>query len=218
MYAELITAALALTPTTLIPRQTRLNCPATISCPANNGCSSTAANGAAFQLKCTTNFNGPVIAVNQAATFAKCITACSVTSGCKGLNYKGEFCYLLGNTINVGPTVSVSNVNAATQTRPATIASPTAGSSICTTAITCPATDGCQYTSNSKTFYTRCGFDFYGGDMADGNSKVANMKRCVDKCATTKGCVGVSFSTSTKTCYLKSVLQPAVYSSNTNGM
>jgi hypothetical protein len=65
MYAELITAAIALTPTTLVPRQAGNACPTIISCPTDNGCSSTESNGAIFQLKCTTNFNGPVIEINQ---------------------------------------------------------------------------------------------------------------------------------------------------------
>lgn len=73
MYAELITAALAISPTTLVPRQAGSACPATITCPINNGCSSTAANGAAFQLKCTTNFNVPVIEVNQVSHRAEAV-------------------------------------------------------------------------------------------------------------------------------------------------
>ena len=65
MYAELITAAIALAPTTLIPRQAGPACPATITCATNNGCLSTAANGAVFQLRCRTDFNGPVISVSH---------------------------------------------------------------------------------------------------------------------------------------------------------
>ena len=65
MYAELITAALALAPNTLVPRQAGSACPTKITCPTNNGCYSTASNGAVFQLKCQTNFNGPVIEINQ---------------------------------------------------------------------------------------------------------------------------------------------------------
>lgn len=110
-----------------------------------------------------------------------------------------------------------SNVNAATQTKSATKASPTAGSTTCATTVTCPANDGCKYVAaNKKNFYTRCSFDFYGGDMANGISKQTTMKACVDKCAMTTGCVAVSYGSST--CYLKSILRPAVYSSNTNGM
>ena len=54
MYAELITVALAAT--------------STLTCPTNNGCTSTATNGAIFQLKCTTNYNGAIIEVNQVGT------------------------------------------------------------------------------------------------------------------------------------------------------
>lgn len=68
MYMELITAALTATATTLVPRQVAgVACPASgqITCPGNNGCVSTAANGAVFQVKCTTNYDGQVIEVNQ---------------------------------------------------------------------------------------------------------------------------------------------------------
>lgn len=124
MFAELITAALAATATTLVPRQVQQStCPATIACPANNGCISTAANGAQFQVKCTTNYNGQVIEVNQvrqlapspssiadtsqAASMTGCITACSLIAGCKGLNYKGKFCYLLGSSLGASQSVYV---------------------------------------------------------------------------------------------------------------
>ena len=65
---ELITAALAATATTLVSRQVAfVPCPPSdpITCPFDNGCLSTAANGAVFQVKCTTNYNGQVIEVNQ---------------------------------------------------------------------------------------------------------------------------------------------------------
>ena len=53
--------------------------------------------------------------------------------------------------------------------------------------------------------------------MTNGNSRQTSMKACVDKCASTTGCVGVSYSTATSQCYMKSTLKAAVYSSNTNG-
>lgn len=65
MYEKLVTAVLVLAPTTIVPRQAGSVCPTKISCPTNNGCHSTASNGAIFQLKCQTNFNGPVIEINQ---------------------------------------------------------------------------------------------------------------------------------------------------------
>ncbi|KAF1926481.1 uncharacterized protein M421DRAFT_217426 [Didymella exigua CBS 183.55] len=213
MYAELITAALAVAPTTLFPRQVGSTCPTTIACPTNNGCTSTAANGAVFELKCSTNYNGPVIEINQAASFAECLTACSLTSGCKGLNYKGKFCYLLGNKL--GGSQSVTNVQAAIETKTATKTSPAAGSSTCAAGPTCPSGDGCVYAANKKNFYTRCSFDFYGGDMAKGVSEQKDLKACVDKCSTTTSCVAVSYGSGT--CYLKSTLNPAIYRANVNG-
>lgn len=110
-----------------------------------------------------------------------------------------------------------SIVQAATQTKSATKTSPTAGSSTCTAGITCPGNDGCVYKANSKNFYARCNFDFYGGDMTGGSSKQTSLKNCVDKCSTTAGCVAVSYTTG-GTCYMKNTLKPAVYSANVNGM
>ncbi|KAF3043727.1 hypothetical protein E8E12_008859 [Didymella heteroderae] len=217
MFAGLITAALAATATTLVPRQVgSLSCPTsgTITCPGNNGCTSAAPNGAVFQVKCTTNFNGPVIEVNQASSMTECMTACSLNSGCKGLNYKGKFCYLLGS--NMGVSQSVTAVQAATQTKSATKTSPTAGSSTCAAGPTCPSGDGCVYRANNRNFYTRCNFDFYGGDMPNGVSQQKTLKGCVDKCATTANCVAVSYGSGL--CYMKSVLRPAVYSANVNGV
>ncbi|KAJ4337472.1 hypothetical protein N0V87_004618 [Didymella glomerata] len=146
---------------------------------------------------------------------AECMTACSLTSGCKGLNYKGKFCYLLGSSL--GASQSASIVQAATQTKSATKTSPTAGSSTCTAGITCPGNDGCVYKANSKNFYARCNFDLYGGDMTGGSSKQTSLKNCVDKCSTTAGCVAVSYTTG-GTCYMKNTLKPAVYSANVNGV
>jgi hypothetical protein len=75
MYAQLITGALALTSTGLSPpstgvspRQATQACPSnpsTILCPDDDGCLSAAANGAVFQVQCTTNLNGRVIKVAQ---------------------------------------------------------------------------------------------------------------------------------------------------------
>jgi hypothetical protein len=43
------------------------------------------------------------------------------------------------------------------------------------------------------------------------------LKLCVDKCAATAGCVGVSHGTGSGQCYLKGVLRQAVYSGSING-
>jgi hypothetical protein len=71
----MITRALALTSTNLLPTSTGLSprqatkaCPSnpsTITCPKDDGCSATSANGAVFQVKCATNLNGRVIQVAQ---------------------------------------------------------------------------------------------------------------------------------------------------------
>jgi hypothetical protein len=72
------------------------------------------------------------------------------------------------------------------------------------------------YTASKQNFYTRCSFDFYGGDMPNGTSRQTTLKGCVDRCSTTTGCVAVSYGSGT--CYLKSALRPAVYSADVNGM
>ena len=75
MYAQLVTGALALTATNILPTSTGLSprqatkaCPSdpsTITCPNDNGCLATASNGAIFKMQCTTNLNGRVIEVAQ---------------------------------------------------------------------------------------------------------------------------------------------------------
>ncbi|KAF2995106.1 hypothetical protein E8E13_004037 [Curvularia kusanoi] len=165
-----------------------------------------------FQVKCATNYNGQISAVAQTVTFADCMVACSVDKTCKGANYKAGFCYLLSSTLNVGTTKSVSNVEAASMTRSATQASPSPGSSTCTNSITCPQQDGCKYASGGKTFYARCKIDFYGGDLAGGQAPATDSKACADRCASTRGCVAMSWKIPTKVCYLKSSLKQGVYS------
>lgn len=34
-----------------------------------------------------------------------CVTACSLTPGCKGLNYKDKFCYLLGSSLGASQSM-----------------------------------------------------------------------------------------------------------------
>ncbi|OSS47663.1 hypothetical protein B5807_07311 [Epicoccum nigrum] len=197
MYAQLITGALALTSTGLSPpstgvspRQATQACPSnpsTILCPDDDGCLSAAANGAVFQVQCTTNLNGRVIKVAQEATFANCVTACSVNTDCDAFNYKSGFCYLLG--ADIGSPVSASDVNAASEISPPTQASPAPGSSTCTNTIACPQQDGCAYVSSGLTFYARCTVDLYGGDIPGGAAPASGTKACVDRCADTPGCV-----------------------------
>lgn len=53
--------------------------------------------------------------------------------------------------------------------------------------------------------------------MPQGVSKQATLKACVDKCAATPSCVGVSYAADS-TCYMKSDLKPGVYSEDVDGM
>lgn len=53
--------------------------------------------------------------------------------------------------------------------------------------------------------------------MPRGVSKQATLKACVNKCAATPSCVGVSYAADS-TCYMKRNLKPAVYSENVDSM
>ncbi|KAL6711090.1 hypothetical protein ACN47E_006965 [Coniothyrium glycines] len=205
VYAELITAVLAVNGT-LIPRQRESgrNCPSVPRCPAWDGCISTADSGAQYQIKCSTDYNGPIIAVEHSEIFSDCSNACATYPGCNGFNQKGNFCYLLG--ANIGGARSASDVIAATLTRAAT-SSPSPAVPTCPNGPKCDNTDGCKYTSNNRDFIAACNRDFYGGDMAI--EFTPDLTTCINKCANTAGCVVVTWWDGT--CYLKSSKQPAFF-------
>lgn len=61
-------------------------------------------------------------------------------------------------------------------------------------------------------FVVECGLDHAGGDLS--SSTANSFQACIDLCATSAQCVDLSYSGNT--CYLKSVLKPAVSNSNVN--
>ena len=90
--------------------------------------------------------------------------------------------------------------------------------------LSCPGNDGCSYQSsvNNNTYIVNCELDFYGHDLE--NTKVtfqdhltyslltpnqaSSLQNCLDICAGTHYCAGVTFSQ--ETCYMKQAVTEAV--------
>lgn len=67
-----------------------------ISCPADNGNTYTASNGAAFQIECATDHAAGDMGMVQLPTggLSACVEACASTSGCVDVSLSGVACYL----------------------------------------------------------------------------------------------------------------------------
>ena len=102
-----------------------------------------------------------------------------------------------------------NDVNAGTQVKPATEQEPAPGSSTCDTIINCPNDDYCRYTTNGKSYITRCNYDYYGGDIALGPTD--SLADCASRCSTFAGCVAATWVGGM--CYLKSSDYKIVYNS-----
>ncbi|KAF1944993.1 hypothetical protein EJ02DRAFT_431851 [Clathrospora elynae] len=204
-HAVFLTAA-ALAPS-LVPRQELSGkmCPAIPVCPRWDACVATATNGARFQMKCLTDFNGQVIESAQATHFVDCADACSHYPGCLAFNMKDGFCYLIGS--NTGSARTATVVNAGVQIKAATHSDPIHGSTTCSAGFDCPDNDGCLYATNDKKFYAHCNYDYYGGDLAIRGTD--NLTACTDICATYAGCVVVTWMNGM--CYLKGPNTNLVY-------
>ncbi|KAH4408601.1 hypothetical protein HBH92_146810 [Parastagonospora nodorum] len=175
-------------------------------CPNENTCTTTTGNGAVFQMKCATDYNGIIIQSTQAGSYADCASACAWVTGCKAFNYKGEFCYLLGDSLGTARTSD--SVAAGVMTTAGTTTS--SSSNACSEVVDCdvPGTNDCTYTTAAGTFKTSCDTDFYGNDI--GITSADNLSQCMKNCAGTTGCKAVSWSTGT--CYLKSIGSNGIFS------
>ncbi|KAL5119182.1 hypothetical protein ACEQ8H_002890 [Pleosporales sp. CAS-2024a] len=162
--------------------------------------------GAIFQLKCGTDYDGHIIGATQAGSFADCAHSCSWVSGCTTFNYKGEFCYLLGD--KPGSARPSSDVDAGILIKNATL--PSLSASSCGDVIDClaPGTHDCLKKTSIGTFRTSCNTDYYGEDLA--LSRTKDLGDCIAQCADFSGCKAVAWSTGT--CYLKSAARNVIYS------
>lgn len=80
---------------------------------------------------------------------------------------------------------------------------PTAPSSL-----SCPGSNGLQYTTGTSTFTIKCSTDYYGGDM--GLTQTSTFEDCLSTCASTTNCIDIAYVA--PNCYMKSTVTTA----NTN--
>ena len=135
----------------------------------------------------------------SASTFAACIDACDATPGCIDISYAGEACYLKNK---IETPLERDWVWTAKQVSPAT-----SGTGI-TANLSCvdKKSDKATYTTPSgTTFQVQCGVDYAGGDM--GATNTPTFGACIDTCASTPGCIDVSYAGSA--CYMKNKLEAA---------
>lgn len=77
----------------------------------------------------------------------------------------------------------------------------------------CPSGNGTSYTTNGATFTIECGIDHAGGDLS--SKQVSCFSECITACATTSGCVDVSYMGAE--CYLKKSLGNTLSNHIVNG-
>ncbi|KAF2730951.1 hypothetical protein EJ04DRAFT_584844 [Polyplosphaeria fusca] len=93
--------------------------------------------------------------------------------------------------------------------------SPSASSSSgASSSFTCPDGQGGTINTEKGAFIIECNCDRVGSDM--GPVSAANLNQCTQICASTNGCVGVSYP-SNGPCYLKYDQPPCQYNSNIRG-
>lgn len=168
---------------------------------SSNGAVCTAANSVQFTVACATDYYGGGLFNTAANTLQQCIETCSTTSGCVAVDSVGTTCYVKGSL-----QAGVSNSNAAG----AKLVGYTIRSSTTTTAVSTTTTTSAGSTCNNGSVYEgfkiACGTDYAGGDLI--NLQTASIQACIDACASTPGCVTLSYLG--HTCYLKSTLNAGV--------
>ena len=70
------------------------------------------------------------------------------------------------------------------------------------TAISCPSSNGSYY-NNAKI---ECGINYSSNDVSGSGKSAATLEICIDRCTNTTTCVGGTWTTGTKNCYLKTAI------------
>jgi hypothetical protein len=166
----------------------------TYTCPGSGGLEVTEASGKKFTIECAIDRYGGDMGAQVTDSFAACISLCDTTHGCLAVAYAGAMCYMKNTVMpphsNPGVLGAVASTLAQAPTSPA---------------VTCPADDGDVITEGDKHYLVRCSTDNYGGDM--GNQVTQTFRDCLALCASTKGCVVVSFpGPGPATCWMKSTI------------
>ena len=160
-------------------------------------CVNAASNLATFQdfkVECGIDYSGRDVSSTFSPSFESCILSCKAFVGCDFVSFvggdDGGNCYLktdigIGNI--AGHVWSAKKIVTTTQpTTPAAVA------------ISCANNkdNGTTYTSAAgKKYLVYCGWEYGGGDLA--STSTTSFELCMDACASTTGCIDVSYGMST---------------------
>ncbi|KAL1614919.1 hypothetical protein SLS54_009368 [Diplodia seriata] len=159
------------------------------------------ATNAQWDIVCGTDYAGGDMGTSWVGSFEECIRDCDTTSGCVDVSFVWpNACYkknVLGSASSVDSvwTAKKKSTGSGTDTPVSTALSCEGG-----------ASNGIKYTSAKGTFLVECGLDYAGGDM--GSSSTASFEACIEDCASTDGCIDVSYVYGS--CYKKNVLNTGV--------
>ncbi|KAB2570712.1 hypothetical protein DBV05_g10607 [Lasiodiplodia theobromae] len=166
-------------------------------------CVNNASNGQVYQgtnsqwnIECGTDYAGGDMGMSWVDSFEACIRDCDATTGCLDVAFvQPNACYKK-NVL----TPAVANAGVWTAKK--------AGASSSSSSLTCVnnAANGQSYTTSKGIFNIECGVDYAGGDLS--SSTVASFEACINDCASTTGCIDVSYVNGA--CYKKSTLNSAV--------
>ncbi|KAF4535212.1 Kelch domain-containing protein [Lasiodiplodia theobromae] len=157
------------------------------------------ATNAQWDIICGTDYAGGDMGVSWVGSFEECIRDCDTTSGCVDVSFVWPNACYKKNALG-----SPSSVDSVWTAKKKTTGSDTSVS----TPLSCEnsASDGVTYTSSKGTFLIECGIDYAGGDM--GSSNTASFEACIEDCASTDGCIDVSYVYGS--CYKKNALNDPV--------
>lgn len=197
---------------------------ASTSCPASNGTTFAASNGAKFEVECGFDRAGGDIKMVFYGSFEDCINGCASTPSCVDVTFLGNACWMKSSvkpvrytnasgarlitavgTIILPPVTSTATASLATPTGSAS----TSQSSVSVSNVSCPTADGQDYLSGNSHYTIECGQDRAGGDFSMGYTHT--LGDCISKCAATSGCVDISWVPGRPgPCYLKNSIRPVV--------
>ena len=203
---------------------------ASVTCPASNGTTFTAPNGAKFEVECGFDRAGGDLKMEFYGSFEDCIDACASTPSCVDVTFQGNFCWMKNSVKPVRYTNAsgarlitavgsiLPPVSSPAQASPATQmnSASTTQSLVSASSVSCPTANGQEYFSGNSHYTIECGQDRAGGDFSMGYTYT--LGDCIAKCAATSGCVDVSWVPGHPgPCYLKNSIKPIVSAPNVWG-
>lgn len=189
--------------------------PVVYKCPDSDGETYTAANDLNFVVACGKDQQSANLGAEHVDDFEACIALCSTTTNCKGVAFdKGAgddgWCYLKDLWSNPASVERVWGAYLAEDTDDEQEPTPPT--------LTCPNPAEPTYTAaDGSLFKIECMVDHLGGDLDF--AYTASLDACIDLCASTSGCVDVSYVPGNPTgpCYLKDAVNTRADNNNVWG-